>query len=109
MPKEKISKWDYGTSLLKRGILDSLDDWSDEKELVLSVMDELFDYIWYENKNGFHFIDKYYSEGIIDIIVEKRIHRKEARMHFNTLSDARKWLIKKIEESNKAKGDEELV
>lgn len=108
MPNKKYNDWEYGNVMLKKGMLDSLDDWSDEKELVLSTMDELFDYIWYENKNGFHFIDKYYSEGIIDIIVEKRILKKEERMHFNTLADARKWLIKKIEETNKAKGDEHV-
>lgn len=94
MAKNK-NKWLYGETLLKQGDLKSLDDWSDQKEYVYQIMDEEFDYLWDEDENGIHFVDRVRGTG--DYIPDDELgNQREAdgtlELHFNNLDEVEKWI-----------------
>lgn len=93
-------KWEYGKALLGDDQLDSLNNWSDDKEYIYSTMDKKFDYLWWEDKEGIHFIDRLYHDYGNQYINEDELlkNRKEANeleLHFKTIEEVKKWLIKK--------------
>ena len=93
--------WEYGKAMLKDGQIESLDNWSDEKEYVYSTMDRQFDYLWWEDEKGIHFIDRVYhdyGDKNKDITFIERKLANELELHFETLKDAKNWLNKKIKE-----------
>ena len=93
-------KWDYGEFLVKDGQLKSLNNWSDLKEVILFEMDRNFDYLWWEDEEGIHFIDRLYHDYGNQYINEDELlkNRKEANeleLHFKTIEEVKNWLIKK--------------
>ena len=90
-----MSKWMYGETMLEQGDIESLDDWSDQKEYVYSTMDQIFDYLWNEDENGIHFIDRvrgtghYYSE---DTTGEERERNGTLELWFKDLDEVEKWI-----------------
>lgn len=85
-------KYPYGTMMLEDGIIGSLDEWNDDKERVYGAMDMLYDYLWWEDSEGIHFIDRAYHDGINDEKVEYRRKRNELELNFNSISKALEWL-----------------
>ena len=93
--------WEYGGRMLEDGQIESLDDWSDDKEYVYSIIDEVFDYLWWEDEKGIHFIDRVYhdyGDKNKDITFIERKLANELELHFETLKDAKNWLNKKVKE-----------
>ena len=91
-------KWEYGCEMRADGQLDSLDDWSDDKEVACSIMDEEFDYLW-DFKNGIHFVDRIYSDyqngaDINDEEMFTRMEKHEADMVFSSFEDVYRWILK---------------
>lgn len=100
--------------MLEDGQIESLDDWSDDKEYVYSIMDRKFDYLWWEDKDGFHFVDRLWHdygmnfwdkellESFEDETIEERMKTNELELHFKTLKDVKNWInIKKGEKQMK--------
>ena len=92
-------EWEYGELMLEQGDIESLDNWSDDKEYVYSTMDENFDYMWREDSDGIHFIDRLYSCGIEDETTKERYELNELELHFKTIEEAKEWLDKKEKEN----------
>lgn len=88
--------WEYGKQMVNDGVLLSLDNWSDEKEEVISKMDTILDYLWYEDKKGIHFIDRAYAIGITDNMINKRLETNEIELCFKNISEAHEWLNNKL-------------
>ena len=93
-------KWDYGEFLVKDGQLESLNNWSNLKEVILFEMDRNFGYLWWEDEEGIHFIDRLYHDYGNQYINEDELlkNRKEANeleLHFKTIEEVKNWLIKK--------------
>ena len=96
--------WEYGNTMLEQGNIDSLEEWSDDKEYCCSIMDEEMDYLW-DFSRGIHFIDKLYSEYrqnpnmyneyTMDKVMVERMDRKEADMWFNSFDEVRQFIDKK--------------
>ena len=84
--------WEYGKLMLKLGAIKSLDDWSDDREYVYSIMDKRFDYLWAEDEEGIHFIDRLYHDGIADVLVDIREKTNELVLHFKTFKDVKEWI-----------------
>lgn len=90
-----MSKWMYGETMLEQGDIESLDDWSDQKEYVYSTMDERFDYLWDEDENGIHFIDRLRGTGVYDpedIVGEERERNGTLELRFKNLDEVEKWI-----------------
>lgn len=88
--------WEYGKAMLEDEQIESLDDWSDDKEYVYSIMDRKFDYLWWEDEKGIHFEDRLYSAGISDDWKDK----DELRLDFKNLDEAIEWIKKKESKLN---------
>lgn len=89
-------KWDYGEFLVKDGQLESLNNWSNLKEVVLFEMDRNFDYLWWEDEEGIHFVDRLYYDHIEDdLTVIKKRKANELELHFKNIEEVKNWLIKK--------------
>lgn len=90
-----MSKWMYGEAMLEQEDIESLDDWSDQKEYVYSTMDNKFDYMWREDENGIHFVDRVRGTGVYDPGDETG-NRREAdgtlELHFNNLDEVEQWI-----------------
>lgn len=84
--------WEYGKAMLEEGAIKSLDIWSDDREYVYSTMDKRFDYLWAEDEEGIHFIDRLYHDGIADNLVDIRKKANELELHFKTIEDAKNWI-----------------
>ena len=92
-----MGKWPYGEKMLEQGDVESLDDWSDQKEYVYHAMDEIFDYLWNEDENGIHFVDRVRGTGIYDTEDETGNQREAngtLELHFNSLDEVGKWIEK---------------
>ena len=92
--------WEYGKAMLKDGQIESLDNWSDEKEYVYNTMDRQFDYLWWEDEKGIHFIDRLYHDYgnqyiNEDELLKKRKEANELELHFKTVEEVKNWIIKK--------------
>lgn len=90
-----MKKWPYGEVMLEQEDIESLDDWSDQKEYVYSTMDQIFDYLWYEDKNGIHFIDRIRGTGYYDPEDETGNEREQngtLKLHFKNLDEVEKWI-----------------
>lgn len=97
--------WEYGKMMLDQGDIESLDEWSDDKEYCCSIMDYKFDYLW-DFSNGIHFIDRLYSaykenpdifsKYLDDITLQERIKNNEAELRFNNFADVREFIKRKI-------------
>jgi hypothetical protein len=90
--------WEYGKAMLKDGQIESLDNWSDLKEEVISKMDNYYDYVWWEDKNGFYFVDRFYydyGDWITSGYVEQRRKNNELKMYFKTIEEVKEWIDKK--------------
>ena len=88
-----INNWEYGKQFVGE-VIDSIDEWSDDKEVGLSIMDEWADYIW-EFKNGkIYFIDTYYAcYGFNDEVADKREAEGTLTMWFDSFVDLFKWIL----------------
>ena len=96
--------WEYGKLMLEQGDIDSLDEWSDDKEYVLGTMDQEYDYLWREDDEGIHFVDKLFSDfgNIIgDTTMEKRRETNELILHFKNYKEAIDWIKAKKGSENK--------
>lgn len=90
-----MSKWMYGEAMLEQEDIESLDDWSDQKEYVYSTMDERFDYLWNEDENGIHFIDRLRGTGYYDPEDEMGNEREAngtLELHFKNLDEVEEWI-----------------
>lgn len=90
--------WEYGKAMLKDGQIESLDNWSDLKEEIISKMDNYYDYVWWEDKNGFYFVDRFYydyGDWDTDECVEQRRKNNELKMCFKTIEEVKEWIDKK--------------
>lgn len=90
-----MNKWLYGETMLKQEDIESLDDWSDQKEYVYSTMDERFDYLWNEDENGIHFIDRLRGVGYYDPDDETGNEREAngtLELHFKNLNEVEEWI-----------------
>ena len=90
-----MSKWLYGETMLEQEDIDSLDNWSDQKEYVYSTMDEDFDYLWNEDENGIHFIDRLRGTGVYDPEDEVGNEREKdgtVELHFKNLDEVERWI-----------------
>ena len=88
--------WEYGKTMLEDGQIESLDDWSDDKEYIYSIMDRKFDYLWWEDEKGIHFEDRLYSAGIFDDWKDK----DELRLDFKNFDEAIEWIKRKESKLN---------
>ena len=101
--------WEYGKIMLDEGYIKSLNDWCDDKEYVYKTMDRKFDYLWWEDKEGIHFIDRLYhafsddedGEEVMngDEWIKERKENNELELLFKTLEEAKEWLNKKEKEN----------
>ena len=91
--------WSYGKAMLEQEDIKSLDEWSDDKEMAYSIMDQRFDYLW----NGLEFTDRLYSDGMTDETVEKRIAAKEAKLKFENFGQVFWWIL------GHSNGDEDYI
>lgn len=102
--------WKYGRLMLEQGDIDSLDEWSDDKEYVLGTMDQEYDYLWREDDEGIHFVDKLFSDfgNIIgDTTMEKRRETNELILHFKNYKEAIDWIKAKKGSENKEMNNNE--
>ena len=83
--------WEYGKAMLEDGQIESLDNWSDDKEYVYSIMNRKFDYVWWEDEKGIHFEDRLYSAEISDDWRDKN----ERRLDFKNLDEVIEWIKRK--------------
>ena len=83
--------FEYGELMLSQGEINSLAEWSEDKEEVCSVMDREFDYLWDFSK-GIHFIDRLYSYGLCDEKVKERERKGEVELWFGSFDDVRWWI-----------------
>lgn len=98
--------WEYGEIMLSEGYIKSLDYWSDDKEYVYKTMDRKFDYLWWEDEEGIHFIDRLYHDYFYDEEVmnqnewiKERRKNNELELLFKTIEEAKEWLNKKEKEN----------
>lgn len=89
--KKGDSMFEYGELMLRQGDINSLAEWSEDKEEVCSIMDREFDYLWDFSK-GIHFIDRLYSYGLRDEKVEEREKKGEVELWFGSFDDVRGWI-----------------
>jgi len=90
-----MGKWPYGEKMLEQEDIESLDDWSDQKEYVYHTMDEIFDYLWNEDENGIHFIDRLRGTGVYDpedIVGEEREQNGTLELRFKNLDEVEEWI-----------------
>ena len=85
--------WEYGKVMLKQEDIESLDDWSDDKEMAFRIMDRDFDYLWDDSGDEIHFIDRLYDSQIEDSMTEKRRQDDELELWFDNFTDVFKWII----------------
>ena len=93
-------EWEYGKMLLKEEQIESLDNWSDDKEYAYSIMDRKYDYLWWEDEKGIHFIDRLYHDYgnqyiNEDELLKKRKEANELELHFKTIEKVIEWLKRK--------------
>lgn len=90
-----MGKWSYGEKMLEQNDIESLDDWSDQKEYVYSTMDLMFDYLWNTDENGIHFLDRVRGTGIYDSEDEMGNQREQEgtlELHFKNLNEVEQWI-----------------
>lgn len=99
-------EWEYGKVMVDEGYIKSLNDWCDDKEDIYKIMDRKFDYLWWEDEKGIHFIDRLYYAFSVDEEVmngDKRIKERkennELELCFKTIKEAKEWLDKKEKEN----------
>lgn len=100
-------EWEYGKIMLDEGYIKSLDYWSDDKEYCYSTMDREFDYLWWEDEEGIHFIDRlyhdyFYDEQIInnDNWIKERRKNNELELCFKDFKEVKEWINKKERKNN---------
>lgn len=100
-------EWEYGKIMLDEGYIKSLDNWSDDKEYVYSTMDRKFDYLWWEDEEGIHFIDRLYHDYSDDKElmnkdnwIRERKENNELELLFKTIEEAKEWVNKKERKIN---------
>lgn len=95
-------KWNYGEEMLHDEAIGSLDEWSDDKEMAFSVMDQVFDYLWYiDDENVISFVDRGFSDGNMDQIAENKMRLGIATLQFVTFEDIFEWIL------SESRGDED--
>ena len=103
------SNWEYGKMLLEDDQIESLDNWSKEKDEALYIMDNDFDYLWYEDEKGIHFIDRLWHdygwnkellESFEDKTIRERMKTNELELHFKTINEIFEWIDNKNKERN---------
>lgn len=84
-----INNWEYGNEFD-----DEIGNWSDDKEVGLSVIDEYFDYVW-DFKNGkIHLEDYISASGLTwDETATKREAAGILELWFDTFIDLFKWIL----------------
>lgn len=93
--------WEYGASMVEDGEISYIEEWDDNKEKYLSVMDREFDYLWWVNSDGsIEFTDRLYSDKIDDSTVDERKENNEVELFFNNYEELDKWIQKKRGEEN---------
>lgn len=101
---KKANGWEYGKLMLEQGDINSLSEWSDDKEYCCSIMDQELDYLW-DFSNGIRFIDRLYSsykehpdiytEYAEDETMMERIKKNEAEMWFNSFDEVKRFINNK--------------
>ena len=103
--------WEYGKLMLEQEDIESLDNWSDDKEYVYSTMDRKFDYLWWEDEKGIHFIDRLWHdygwnkellESFEDKTIRERMKTNELELHFKTFEEVKEWIDKKENKENES-------
>ena len=87
-------KWEYGMQMLEQGDIQSAKEWSDDKEMALSIMDQHFDYRWQFDNGKIKFIDALYDSSMNDETVEQRKKNGTAVMVFDNFEDVFRWILK---------------
>ena len=87
-------KWEYGMQMLEQGDIQSAEEWSDDKEMALSIMDQHFDYRWQFDNGKIKFIDALYDSSMNDETVEQRKKNGTAVMVFDNFEDVFRWILK---------------
>lgn len=96
-------EYEYGNIMLEDGDIESLDEWSDDKEVASSIMDRVFDYLWDYSNGKIHYIDRLYDSGIEDSMTESRRESGELELWFNNFTEVFKWIRKRADEKGKGK------
>lgn len=97
---ERINNWEYGQKKLEQEDIESLEEWSDDKEMAYSIMDREFDYLWWEVCGKIYFKDRLYSCGERDSTVDIRERNGELELSFKTYDEVFKWIIDHSQESD---------
>ena len=94
-----MGKWEYAERLLDEEVItrEEFDNWNNDKEKYYGRMDMTYDYLWDEDDNEIHFVDRLYSDGIEDEITERRREKGELELRFTNFAEVAEW-IKKQEE-----------
>lgn len=85
--------WKYGETVLEQGDIESLDEWSDDKEMAYGIMDSAFDYLWNEDCDRIHFIDRLYACNIEDEMTESRKENGTLELWFDSYDEVFKWIL----------------
>ena len=98
---ERINNWEYGQKMLEQNDIESLDEWSDDKEMAYSIMDRKFDYLWSEDCGRIHFINRLYACGYSDELKENRGKEGALELWFDNYDEVFLWIIARSTESDK--------
>lgn len=90
-----MNNFEYGKIMIEEGAIKSLSEWDNKREYLYGTMDRKFDYLWYEDEDGVHFVDRLYSSGIMDDRVKQRESAGELRLDFESIDNAIAWLESK--------------
>ena len=106
--KEEWKFWEYGQLMLNQGDIDSLDEWSTDKEMVGQICDRIFDYLW--NFNGKirlidRLFDEFYQDGIFteesyleykEAYGDACCRREDCVLDFNSFEELWEFFLKKL-------------
>lgn len=86
-------EYEYGNIMLEDGDIESLDEWSNDKEMAFKIMDWKFDYLWDDSGDQIHFIDRLYDSRIEDEMTEEREANGTLELWFDNFTDVFKWIV----------------
>lgn len=87
-------KWDYGEIMYDQEDIQSMDKWSDDKEMAFKIMDSWFDYLWRIEDGKIKFTDKLKDSVINDKVLQKREQNGTDELVFDTFEDVFKYILK---------------
>lgn len=116
--KEEWRFWEYGQLMLDQGDIDSLDEWSTDKEMVGQICDRIFDYLWiFNNKirlidrlfDEFTYHDDFTEEGYKeykDKYGECSRRKKDCVLNFESFEELFEYFLKKLKRMGKGYEEE---